>query len=111
MIANVYIQIDSKNRITAVGSDLFLEDVSTWILIDSGEGDRYTHADSMYLELGLCDETGRYNYKYENDEVLMRTEEEKSADVIQPVVTEQDQINATLTLEIAKLKMEVESNV
>ena len=55
-------------------------DLTNWILIDEGYGDRYNLAQSHYLEKGLTTEDGIYQYKYVNETVTERTDEEIEAD-------------------------------
>lgn len=76
----VYIKADDQNRITTIGSSIFIEDTADWIEIDEGMGDKYAHAQNQYLEKGLLDQTGDYNYKLQDDAVVERTLEEKEAD-------------------------------
>jgi len=73
----VYIQIDSTNVVTDINSSAFLTDTNRWIEIDHGIGDKYHHAQSNYLDHGLYDENGIYNYKYINNELVLRTNEDK----------------------------------
>ena len=47
------------------------------------------------------------NYKVVNNELVELTEEEKQALIPAPTPTEQDKVNASLMLEIAKLKAKV----
>ena len=83
----VYAKIDSKNRITAINSSEFISDVSEWIEIDSGDGDRYHHAQGNYLPLPLTDENGCYRYKYENGAVCERSADEMAADLPAPEIS------------------------
>ena len=76
----VYIRMDEYNRIIAVNSSAFLDDLTDWVNIDSGFGDRYHHAQGNYFEKPIYDEHGVYNYKLENNKPIERTEEEKEAD-------------------------------
>lgn len=76
-MAKVYVKTDTKSVITAINSDTFLRDITGYTLIDEGYGDRYTHAQNNYLEKGLCDLKGRYNYKLANDSVVELTDGEK----------------------------------
>ena len=61
----VYVSLQ-EGYITSINSEIFLseEEMSTMTEIDKGQDDRYAHAQSQYLEKGLVDEHGRYNYKY-----------------------------------------------
>ena len=80
----VYIQTDINKTVTAINSSIFLQDTTGWIEIDEGNGDKYAHAQSQYLEKGLMDEKCRFNYKYDN--VLIElTEAEK--EILFPQIT------------------------
>ena len=72
----VYIQTDTNKTVTAINSSIFLQDITGWTEIDEGNGDKYAHAQSQYLEKGLIDEKGRFNYKYDT-ELVELTEAEK----------------------------------
>lgn len=76
-MANVYVKIDSKSVITEINSDIFLHTVEKYTLIDEGVGDKYAHAQGNYLEHGLMDDSGRYNYKLLDGNVVELTEAEK----------------------------------
>lgn len=96
-MARVYINKDSENNITSINSSIFLseEEMSKMIEIDKGQGDKYAHAQGQYLEKGLVDEQGRYNYKFVNGKVVEVTEAEKPK-VVEPEqqATAQDKIEA-----------------
>ena len=73
----VYAKLDNENRIIAINSSAFLSDTDGWTQIDEGIGDRYHHAQGNYLEKGLVDEHGRYNYRYVDGQVVEIPETEK----------------------------------
>ena len=75
----IYTKTDKNNCIIGVESDLTLEDTSGYIQIDEGIGDKYSHAQGNYLDKGLMDSNGKYNYKYVNNEVVELTDEEKES--------------------------------
>lgn len=83
--------------ITSINSNIFLsqEEIQTMTEIDQGQGDKYAHAQSQYLEKGLVDEQGRYNYKCVNGKVVEVAEEDKPK-VVDPEqkATAQDKIEA-----------------
>lgn len=91
----IYVEVDEKNRIVKIFSDLFEQPTDKSIFIEAGQGDRFTHA-HLYLEKPIYDTA--YNYKYEDGEVVERTEEEKQEDIthVEPQPTE---------LEIAQAKI------
>jgi len=105
----VYVSLQ-EGYITSINSDIFLseEEKSTMAEIDQGQGDKYAHAQSQYLEKGLVDEQGRYNYKYVEGKVVEVAEEDKPK-VVEPKAepTEQEKINAQLMLQIAQLKAQM----
>lgn len=66
----VYIKINANNEIVEVGSSIFIKDFTSWIEIDEGYGDKYSHAQSQYFDKPLMNEDGTYNYKYEYGRVI-----------------------------------------
>lgn len=76
-MTKVYVKTDTNTVITEISSDVFLSDVDGYTLIDEGNGDKYAHAQGNYLESGLIDERGRYNYKLRDGNVTELTEAEK----------------------------------
>lgn len=109
-MARVYINKDSENNITSINSEIFLseEEMSTMTEIDKGQGDKYAHAQGLYLEKGLFDEHGRYNYKFVEGKVVEVAEANKpTIEEPKAVPTEQEKINAQLMLQIAQLKAQL----
>lgn len=96
-ITRVFIAIDTNNYITSINSEIFLsqKEIQTMTEIDKGEGDKYAHAQSQYLEKGLVDEQGRYNYKFVEGKVVDVTEADKPT-IKEPEqqATAQDKIEA-----------------
>ncbi len=96
-MVRVYINKDSENNITSINSEIFLseEEMSTMAEIDKGKGDKYAHAQGLYLEKGLVDKYGRYNYKFVEGKVIEVAEEDKPK-VVDPEqqATVQDKIEA-----------------
>lgn len=92
----VYVSLQD-GYITSINSEIFLsqEEIKTMKEIDKGQGDKYAHAQSQYLEKGLVDEHGRYNYKYVEGKVVEVAEEEKPT-IKEPEqqATAQDRIEA-----------------
>lgn len=105
----VYVSLQD-GYITSINSEIFLseEEMSTMTEIDQGQGDKYAHAQSQYLEKGLVDKYGRYNYKFVEGKVIEVAEAEKpTIEEPKAVPTEQDKINAQLMLQIAQLKAQL----
>lgn len=96
-MVKVYINKDSENNITSINSEIFLseEEMSTMTEIDKGKGDKYAHAQGLYLEKGLVDKYGRYNYKFVEGKVIEVAEEDKPKVVdSEQQATVQDKIEA-----------------
>lgn len=105
----VYVSLQD-GYITSINSEIFLsqEEIDTMTEIDQGQGDKYAHAQSQYLEKELVDEHGRYNYKFVEGKVVEVTEEDKpTIEEPKAVPTEQEKINAQLMLQIAQLKAQL----
>lgn len=77
----VYVKMDLNHIITSINSSAFLSDVTDWIEIDEGEGDKYHHAQNHYLPAGLTDENGIFNYKLVDGKPELRTDEEKAPEL------------------------------
>lgn len=105
----VYVSLQD-GYITSINSDIFLseDEIQTMTEIDKGQGDKYAHAQSQYLEKGLVDEQGRYNYKFVEGKVI-EVEEADKPTIEEPkaVPTEQEKINAQLMLQIAQIKAQM----
>ena len=93
---NVYVSLQD-GYITSINSEIFLsqEEIQTMTEIDRGQGDKYAHAQSQYLDKELVDEHGRYNYKFVEGKVVEIAEEEKPT-IKEPEqqATAQDRIEA-----------------
>lgn len=108
----VYVKLNKDKCITLIDSEIFLtnEEIQGMTNIDEGEGDKFVHAQSQYLEKGLIDKYGRYNYKYVEGKVVEVAEVEKpTIEEPKTVPTEQQKINAQLMLQIAQLKAELKA--
>lgn len=105
----VYVSLQD-GYITSINSEIFLseEEMDSMTEIDQGQGDKYAHAQGQYLEKGLVDEHGRYNYKFVEGKVVELEEIDKPA-IVEPKQepTEQEKINAQLMLQIAQLKAQM----
>ena len=86
----VYVKVDESNRITTINSSKFLTDVTGWIEIDSGYGDKYHHAQGNYFDKPLYDERGICRYKLVDGKAVERTQEEMDADYVPPEVKPTD---------------------
>lgn len=105
----VYVSLQD-GYITSINSEIFLsqEEIQTMTEIDKGQGDKYAHAQSQYLDKELVDEHGRYNYKFVEGKVVEVAEADKpTIEEPKAVPTEQEKINAQLMLQIAQIKAQM----
>lgn len=87
-VYKVIVLVDNLNRIVSINSSAFLADVSKWLQIDEGTGDRYRHAQNNYFPKPKYDERGIPRYAYVpdgNPKWRERTQEEMDADYVPPV--------------------------
>ena len=106
----VYAKINENNIITDINSSIFLNNIEGYTQIDEGSGDKYSHAQGNYLEKSLVDESGRFNYKFEDGKILELTEEEKNTlfpknEVLTP--SKQEEINSSLLKENANIRLQL----
>lgn len=81
MMAKVYIQVDERDRVIAINSSVFLTDITEWILVDEGQGDKYTHAQGNYLSEPLQEEHGIPLWYSDGEQVLRRSDEDVQEDI------------------------------
>ena len=80
--SRVYILLDEKERIVRIEGEYSLpSDLTGWVLIDEGYGDRYSLAQSHYLDGGLYTMQGIPRYKYEGGACVLRSDAEIAEDV------------------------------
>ncbi|UYZ36805.1 hypothetical protein OD350_03795 [Clostridium beijerinckii] len=100
----VYVKLYSDNVITDINSDIFIADITGWTQIDEGNGDKYSHAQGNYLEKGLVDSNGKYNYKLIDNKLVELTDEEKEE--LFPTPVTQPTTEETLSKEVANIKID-----
>lgn len=85
----VYVKTNSIGYITAVNSSAFLTDTSGWTEIDSGNGDKYHHAQGNYFHQPIITEGGAYRYRVVDGVPTECTAEEIAAqeEALKPVPT------------------------
>ena len=84
----VFIKTDENNRITAINSEVFISDTTGWVEIDKGDGDRYVHAQGNYFPKPLTTPEGYYRYKYDNGNVVERSEDEINSDAFPDIISQ-----------------------
>ncbi len=79
--SKVYIQTDDKNRIIRCeGGYTTPADLTGWIYIDEGDGDKYNLCQSNYFDGGLYTYDGIPRYKWDGEQAVERTDAEIEAD-------------------------------
>ena len=88
----VYVNPNDSGYITAVNSSAFLTDTSGWTEIDSGNGDKYHHAQGNYFHQPIITEGGAYRYRVVDGVPTECTAEEIEAqeEALKPVPTATD---------------------
>ena len=84
----VYVKINADNTVTDINSNIFISDLSEWIKIDEGIGDRFAHAQGSYLPKPLTTSEGYYRYKYDNGNVIERSEDEINSDAFPDIIAQ-----------------------
>lgn len=82
-MSKVYIKVDTQGRILRCEGGYTMsniDDVSEWIFIDEGSGDKYNLCQSHYFDGGLYTEDGICRYVWSNNEYRLRTDAEINAD-------------------------------
>ena len=59
----VYVKPNEHGYITAVDSSAFLTDITGWVEIDRGKGDRFHHAQNNYFYKPIETDGGAYRYR------------------------------------------------
>ena len=75
----VYAKTNSNGCITAVNSSAFLSDITGWVGIDSGYGDKYHHAQGNYFLQPIYTMGGACRYKLVDGKPVECTAEEIKA--------------------------------
>lgn len=79
--SKVYVLTDEQNRIARCeGGYTTPADLTGWVQIDEGTGDRYNLCQSHYFDGGLYTKDGIPRYKLKDGAAMERTEEEIAAD-------------------------------
>ena len=103
--SKVYVQMDEQNRILRCeGGYTTPADLTGWMQIDEGTGDKYNLCQSHYFEGGLYTMDGIPRYKLQDGQAQARSEEEISADRAarpEPEPTLQEQMGAAVRLATA----------
>ena len=76
----VYAKLNTQKNIVGVNSSAFLENVDEWVLIDSGFGDKYHHAQGNYFDGGIFTYDDIPLYRWDGVRVIKRADEEIKAE-------------------------------
>lgn len=109
--SKVYVLLDSQNRIIRCeGGYTMPTDLSGWVQIDEGTGDRYNLCQSHYFDGGLYTLDGICRWKYVDGAAILRTDAEIEADrpaipapVVPPTNEELAEENKVLKSQITAL--------
>lgn len=89
-MSKVYARVDENGYITRIeGGYTTPKDLTGWVLLDEGEGDRYNLCQSHYLPGPLITDGGAYRYRLAEGKPVECTPEEIAAqeEALKPVPT------------------------
>lgn len=102
----VYVKPNDSGYITAVNSSAFLTDLTDWIKIDEGHGDKFHHAQGNYFPRPIMTMGGAYRYKLVDGKPVECTAEEiKAQEEANKPVPEATLENRVETLETDSTEM------
>lgn len=103
--SKVYIQTDTEGRILRCeGGYTTPDDLTGWIEIDEGTGDKYNLCQSHYFADGMHTMDGIPRYRWDGTQAALRTEDELESDRAArpaPEPTEQEQLRADVDFLLA----------
>lgn len=83
--SKVYVKVDKQNRILCCeGGYTTPNDLTDWVLIDEGSGDKYNLCQSHYFDKPIYTNDGVPRYKLVDGNAVERTVEEIEADKPKP---------------------------
>ena len=84
--SKVYVKVDKQNRILCCeGGYTTPNDLTDWVLIDEGSGDKYNLCQSHYFDKPIYTNDGVPRYKLVDGKAVERTSEEISAERLEPL--------------------------
>ena len=78
--SKVYVLLDGDRIVRCEGGYTTPDDLTGWIEIDEGTGDKYNLCQSHYFEGGLYTMDGIHRYRWDGSAAVLRTDEELEAD-------------------------------
>ena len=95
--SKVYVKVDKQNRILCCeGGYTTPNDLTDWVLIDEGSGDKYNLCQSHYFDKPIYTVDCVPRYKLVDGKAVERTTEEIQADVPEPQPTELEKLRADI---------------
>ncbi len=77
----VYARVDERNRVLELNSSAFLHSTEGWIAIDSGDGDKYHHAQGNYVKGPVRDVNAIPLYELSGGKIKQRKQADIDADL------------------------------
>ena len=78
--SKVYVLLDGDRIVRCEGGYTTPADLTGWIEIDEGTGDKYNLCQSHYFDGGLYTEDGIPRYEWDGEKTALRSDEELEAD-------------------------------
>jgi hypothetical protein len=106
---SVYIKTDANNNIVDVNSSIYISDLTDWVYIDSGAGDKYRNAQNNYFEKGILCFSNVYRYTYIDGVIAEKTDAVIAAEIAAITVekTASEKL-VTVTAELTNAKAQIE---
>lgn len=99
--SRVFVLLNEDNTIVRLEGEYSLpNDLTGWIKIDESYGDKFSLAQTHYLDKPLYTSKGILRYKLVDNKVVERTEEEINTDIAkipEPAPTQLDKIESQVT--------------
>ena len=104
--SKVYIQTDTEGRILRCeGGYTTPADLTGWIEIDEGTGDKYNLCQSHYFDGGLYTMDGIHRYHWDGEKAVLRSEDELEED---RAAIPEPEPSGTLEARVAALEADAE---
>lgn len=101
-INKIYARLDKNNVVIKMFSSVFERPLDTDKLVEEGNEEYHAH---VHLKYTVRDESGNYNYKYENSTLVELTDEEK--ETLFPAPTPEPNAQDILNAQLLKSKAEI----
>lgn len=109
--SKVYVKVDKQNRILCCeGGYTTPNDLTDWVLIDEGSGDKYNLCQSHYFDKPIYTNDGVPRYKLVDGKAIERTSEEIESDKSEPLLPQPTITDLMKENELLKAQIKAQSD-